>query len=106
MVKQFLTDAGFVENVTFKETRFLKPPRQTYAVYQDSVRRRGADEINLITDHTTTIEIYAYTPDPEAEKRLEAVFDAAGQPYEKAERYWINEEQLYQTIYSFSYLTK
>ena len=33
MVKEILTAAGFVENKTFKETRFLRPPKETYAVF-------------------------------------------------------------------------
>ena len=106
MVKQILTRAGFVENETFKETRFYKAPRTTYAVYNDSFERRGADDINLITDHDMTIELYSYAPDPEAEKRIETALDFYGIPFEKQERYWHNEEGHYQTIYTFSYISK
>ena len=102
MVKDILTKAGFIENETFKETRFITPPTTTYAVYFDSVRGRGADNLNLISEHT----VYAYTPDPEAEARIEAEFDKIGQIYEKSDRYWINEEQLYQTVFSFYYVSK
>ena len=42
MVKQILTGAGFVENKTFKETRFLNPPKSTYAVYMDSYNRNNS----------------------------------------------------------------
>ena len=48
MVKRVLAGAGFVEDKTFKETRFLKPPKTTYAVFMDSFTRRGADGLNLI----------------------------------------------------------
>lgn len=106
MVKQILTAAGFIENQTFRETRFLKAPRGTYAVYLDSVKRRGADNLNLITEHDTTIELYEYAPDADAEERIEAQFDAIGQAYERSERYWIDEEQIYQRIYSFNYISK
>ena len=51
MVKKVLTGAGFVENETFKETRFLKPPKSTYAIYFDSFTGRGADGLNLLKDH-------------------------------------------------------
>lgn len=104
MVNEILTAAGFVENETFRETRFIKAPRKTYAVYMDSFERRGADYKNLITDHTFTIELYSYIPDPGAEKRIESSFDAYGIEFDKETRYWIDEEQLYQVIYTFEYI--
>ena len=105
-VKEILTAAGFVENETFRETRFMSPPKETYAVYFDSVRGRGADNLNLITEHTVTIELYAYRPDPDAESAIENQLDIIGQTYEKSDRYWINEEQIYQTVFSFYYTCK
>lgn len=106
MVKEILTAAGFKEGETFKETRFLKPPKKTYAVYNDTFSRRGADNLNMITDHTITIEVYAYAPDPESEANVEYQLDSRGLRFDKVERYWIEQEQLYQTIYTFQYLTK
>lgn len=106
MVKKILTDAGFVEGKTFKETRFLKPPKTSYAVFFDSFNRRGADGYNCITEHSATIELYSYAPDPEAESRLEKSFDKFGIEFEKADRYWIQSEQLFQTIYYFDYIEK
>lgn len=106
MVKKVLTGAGFVEGETFKETRFLKPPRTTYAVFMDSFTRRGADGLNLIKDHNATIELYCYKPDPDAEARIEKSFDDLGLEYEKDDRYWIQEEQLYQVVYTFNYIEK
>lgn len=105
-VDDILTAAGFVENETYRETRFLTPPSETYAVYNDSIIRRGADNVNLLTEHDVTIELYQYSPDPDSEERIEAQFDSIGQVYEKQERYWLNDEQLYQVIYNFSYLIK
>ena len=106
MVKEILTLAGFVEGETFKETRFLKAPKSTYAVYMDSYERRGADRHNLITEHEYTIELYSYKVDPEAEARIESTLDTLGIAYEKESRYWIHEEQLYQVVYSFNYIEK
>lgn len=106
MVKEVLTGAGFVENETFKETRFLKPPKTTYAVYMDSFTRRGADGLNLIKEHDYTIELYSYAPDPEAEAKIEAILDKLGLEYDKDDRFWIQEEQLYQVVYTFSYIEK
>ncbi len=106
MVKRILTGAGFVEGETFKETRFLSPPKTTYAVYEDSFTRRGADNLNLIKDHDYTIELYSYTPDPEAEARIEEILDNLGIEYEKSPRYWIESEQLYQVVYTFNFIEK
>ena len=106
MVKEVLTLAGFEEDVTFKESRFIKPPRTTYAVYLDTFTRRGGDGKNLIKDHNYTIELYSYQPDPAAEARIEASFDALGIEYEKESRYWIQQEQLFQTIYIFNHVEK
>lgn len=106
MVKRVLTGAGFVENKTFKETRFLKPPKTTYAIYMDSFTRRGADNLNLIKDHDYTIELYSYAPDPEAEVKIEAMLDELGLEYDKATRYWIQEQQLFQVVYTFNFIEK
>lgn len=106
MVKQILTGAGFTEGKTFKETRFLSPPKTTYAVYMDSFTRRGADSLNLIKEHNYTIELYCYKPDPTAEANVENQLDTLGIAYEKDERYWLDSEQLYQVVYTFNFIEK
>lgn len=106
MVKRVLTGAGFVEGETFDETQFITPPNTTYAVFHDSFTRRGADGLNLIKEHDYTIELYSEFPDPEAEARIEAMFDELGLEYDKADRYWIQEEQLYQVVYTFNFIEK
>ena len=106
MVKQILTGAGFVEGKTFKETRFLKPPQSTYAVYMDSFTGRGADGANLIKEHTYSIEVYSYKADPTAEAKIEKMFDTLSIEYEKSERYWLDTEQLYQVVYTFNLIEK
>lgn len=106
MVKTILTGAGFVENKTFKETRFLKPPKDTYSIFLDSYSRRGSDDLNLIRDHDCTIELYSYKADPDAEARIEATFDKYGIDYDKDPRVWLNSEQLYMVVYTFRYIEK
>lgn len=106
MVNKILTGAGFISDETYRETRFIDPPDTTYAVYSESRNRRGADNLNLLTEHEITIELYEYRPDPEAEARIEAQFDALGIEYIKQPRYYIQDEQLYQVIYEFSYIEK
>lgn len=106
MVKKVLTGAGFVEGKTFKETRFLNAPKSTYAVYMDSFTVRGADYVNLIKDHTYTIELYSYKVDKKSEEKIEAMFNELGLEYDKSERYWIESEGLYQIIYTFNFIEK
>ena len=106
MVKRILTGAGFVEGETFKETMFIKPPRTTYAVYMGSFTRRGGDGINLIKEHTYSIELYSYKADPTAEAKIEKMFDTLGIEYEKSERFWLYSEQLYQVVYTFDFIEK
>ena len=106
MVKKILTGAGFVEGETFTETQFLSPPDTTYAVYLDSFTRRGADGVNLIKEHTYTIELYSEFGDPGAEARIEAMLDSFAIEYDKDERIWIQSEQLYETVYQFTIIEK
>lgn len=106
MVDEILTGAGLVLNTTYKETRFLKPPKTTYAIYNDTVTRRGADLLNCITEHEVNVELYEYKPDPDMEAAIEAELDSRAIPYIKQQRYWIDSEQLYQIIYEFNYIEK
>lgn len=106
MIKKILTLAGFVENKTFKETRFLKPPKSTYAVYLDSYEAGGADDKILFKAHGSTIELYSYKADPTADERIEDAFNALGIAYTKSERYWLESEQLYQVNYDFEFIEK
>ena len=107
MVKRVLTGAGVKEGKTFKETRFITPPKSTYAVYMDSFTGRGADNRNLIKDHNYTIELYSYDKaDPKSEAKIEAMFNDLGLEYDKSERYWLESEQLYQVVYTFNFIEK
>jgi hypothetical protein len=102
MVNTILKDTG----LPYKESRFLKPPSTTYAIYHDAVERRGGDNVNLLSQHDITIELYEYTKDSEAEALIEAQFDANGIEYTKQPRYWLQEEQMYQVVYDFTYYQK
>lgn len=106
MVKTILTEAGFTEGKTFKETRFLKPPKTTYAIYLDSLDSRGSDDLNLIEEHTYTIELYAYTADATAEANIEKTLKSRGIEFTKQPRDWLETEQLYMTVYNFDYIKK
>lgn len=102
MVTTILTASG----IDFRQTRFPKPPKGTYAVYMDDVTAGGADGYNCIFTHDITVELYEAAPDPDAEKALEAELDAAGLEWTKQSRYWLQTEQRYQVIYEFTYRTK
>ena len=102
MVNTILKATG----LPYKESRFLKPPSKTYAIFNDAVERRGGDNINLLSQHDVSIELYEYSPDPVSEKAIEDQFDELGIEYTKAPRYWIQAEQIYQVVYDFSYIEK
>lgn len=102
MLNDILTATG----IPYKETRFLKPPTTTYAVYNDTYEARGCDFRNRLKAHDVTIELYEYKPDKPAEEKIEAELNARGIEYTKQERTFIDSEQLYQIIYEFSYIEK
>lgn len=104
MIKNILTAAG----IEFRQTRFPSPPAGTYAVYMDDVSTDGPDYINLIYTHDYTIELYTPTLDDAdaAEQAVEAAINAVGLPWTKQNRYWLQSEQRYQTIYEFTYREK
>ena len=102
MINKILDPTG----LPYKESRFLTPPKSTYAVYMDAIERRGGDNINLVTQHDISIEVYEYSKDPDAEKAIEDQLDLLGIEYTKVPRYWLQTEQLYQVVYDFSYVEK
>lgn len=89
-----------------KETKFLSPPDSTYLVWHDDVERTGSDAENCLTSHSPTFELYAYAPDPDSEKAIEAELDSHALEWQKGERAWIQTEQLYMTPYYFEYIEK
>lgn len=102
MADEILEAAG----IKHRETRFLKPPAETYAVWLKEQEVRGPDEENLVCVEDYSIELYAAIIDPVAEGKIEFELDARGIPYLKSEHIWIESEQLYQTTYSFEQIKK
>lgn len=102
MVNDILQTAG----VEYRKTRFPKPPAGTYAVYLDDVSTDGPDGLNLIYTHDISVELYEPAPDDEAEAAVEAAMNAAGVRWEKQDRLWLQDEQRYQVIYTFTYYEK
>jgi hypothetical protein len=101
MILDILSAAG----VPYRAARFLSPPSGTYAVYFDDVDSDGLSQ-NLVQTHDVTIELYESAPDVRTEAAIEAALDTAGVSWTKQDRYWLQEEQLFQVVYSFNYVEK
>lgn len=103
MVGEILAAAGIPE----RGSRFLKPPAGTYAVWMDDIETDGPDGMPpRIFTHNCTIELYEPKPDEAAVTALEETLTAAALKWTKEDRFWLISEQMYQTIYEFSYIEK
>jgi hypothetical protein len=103
MVNKILTAAG----ITYRRSRFTKPPAGTYAVWMDDIDTDGPDGMPpSIFHHSVTVELYEPKPDDAAVAALEAQLSARGLHWTKQDRYWIQSEKMYQTIYEFNYIEK
>ena len=110
MVNKILELSGFIRNKTCKQTRFIKPPNTTYAVYHDNYVTGGSDDLPLLKRRSITIELYEYMPDDEIVNRLENAlneyYPMMVDGWRKESRYYIDSENIYQTIYEFDYFEK
>lgn len=109
MVKEILTAAG----VKHRKARFLEPPAETYAIYFDDIEGEGADPVPTpegvppeVRHHDVTVEVYEPHPDDDTEQAIEAALKARGLSWSKEDREWLQDEQRYQVLYTFSYTTK
>lgn len=104
MIDTIMQAAGIV----YRRARFPAPPSTAYAVYTDDVTTDGPDGINAIYTHDYTVELYANDPEEAdtAETSMEQALNAAGVAWSKQDRYWLQTEQLYQTVYEFQHIEK
>lgn len=111
MVKNILTASG----LPFRRSHFHKPPEVTYAVYFDDVDVDGPDRVETLAaaglpciyHHDVSIEVYAPYPDDAAEAAVEVAMLAMGiTTWHREDRYWLQDVQRYQTVYTFSYTAK
>lgn len=103
MIDKIMTAAG----IKGRGSRHTKPPAGTYAVWFDDIDTDGPDGMPpCIFKHSCTIELYEPKKDPAAVAALEAELSAAGLKWTKQDRLWIQSEQMYQTIYEFTYTEK
>ena len=103
MVEEILKAAGIPE----RGNRFVKPPAGTYAVWSDDIDTDGPDgQPPSIFKHDVTLELYEPKKDDAARTALEAELSGHGLHWTRQDRLWIRTEQMYQTIYEFSYTEK
>lgn len=103
MVKEILAAAGIRE----RGNRFAKPPAGTYAVWFDDIDTDGPDgQPPRIFRHSVSLELYEPRKDDTARAALEAQMSAHGLHWTRQDRFWIQSEQMYQTVYEFSYTEK
>lgn len=101
---EILTVAGIAHH---RRGRFLKPPGGTYAVWSDDVTTDGPDGLPpCIFSHDVELEVYEPQPDDAALEALEATMGAAGLHWTRQDRFWIQSDKMYQTIYTYSYIEK
>lgn len=103
LAESCLNEAG----ITNRPTVFRKVTHGTFAVYFDSADNdQGADLINNVRSHDVTIELYEEKQDFKARRALEAVMDERAIKWDRADTVWLEEEQFYETIYTFSYVER
>lgn len=102
MIDDILTAAG----IQHRRSRFARPPSGTYAVFVDDITADGADDVVCLYTHEATVELYEPSPDDAAELAIESQLNARGIAWEKQDRYWVQEEQLYQVVYDFTFTEK
>lgn len=90
----------------YKEVRFLKPPKETYAVYFDDIDYYGADDLIKIKRHSVRIEVYSEKIDREIENQIEARMINLNLEFNKGERTWLNDIQSYMLTYYLEYTEK
>lgn len=105
MIDDILTASG----ISYRPSRYLNPPAETYAIYFDEQDTDGADfaaEAPVIASHTVTVELYEPKQDPAAEAAIEAAIRAKNLLWTKEARYWLQSVQRYQVIYTFNFIEK
>lgn len=101
---EILTAAGIAHH---RRGRFVKPPGGTYAVWSDDVTTDGPDGMAPgIFFHDIELELYEPQLDDAARESLEAQLSTAGLHWTRQDRFWIQSEKMYQTIYTYSYIEK
>lgn len=103
-IKELLDASG----LQYRKTKFVSPPKAaSYLVWSDEKSNVGPDMCpSMLRKHNITLELYEYKPDEAAEAQLEAALDDADIEWNCSDRTWIEKEQIYEVVYSFSFLEK
>ena len=87
--------------------RFPSPPADAFIVGFDNIETDGPDnEPPQIFKHEVMLELYTAKPAPDKEAALERYLSEKGLHWTKQDKYWIDSEKLYQTVYEFEYIEK
>jgi hypothetical protein len=103
MVNEILAAVGIPE----RGSRFAKPPAGIYAVWFDDIDTDGPDGMPpRIFTHNVSMELYEPKKDDAKRAALEAEMTGRGLKWTRQDRLWLHSEQMYQTIYEFTYIEK
>lgn len=102
-IKGWLESAGFEGRVA--EHSFPVPVSPPYVVYLEEDRVWGGDFSLDFINRELRVELYSPRIDREAEGRLERLFAASGQEYDK-ERVYIHSQRYYMTVYELEFMEK
>ena len=95
----FEKETGF----KIKESRYLKPPKLPYFLYQNKKNYRGADLLNNIIENNITIERYSETDNGEDLKDKQKVNDFLNKYFSgiefESQTEWLSAESLYGTFW-------
>ncbi|BBN99159.1 hypothetical protein [Sporolactobacillus terrae] len=101
-LKQLLEQTGlpvFYRQWTSDDPRYPKFPGPPFLCYlEGSSNHFIADSQVYQKVRSVSVELYTDKKEPELEEQLEALFDAAGLPYQSDE-IWIKEEKMQEKIY-------
>lgn len=102
-IKEWIETTG----IKAKEIRFLKTPGYPYIIFYDEQLVRGSDNMNVIlTEHTTSIELYTKTIEDESFEKIENLIISDLHVGFRRRREWIDEESHFLTTYNFEFLEK
>lgn len=104
-ILQQILDGAQIPN---EETFHLIQPTETYLAWGDHITTDGSDYGNEILHHAVSLELYELgdQPDPAAHVRLRDAMDAVPVRWEKEERIWLLDLQVFCTTYKFDFFER
>jgi len=87
------------------EECFVKPPALPYIIFTEDNDVSGADDKNLITSRSISVELYSTKIDKVSEKLIEDLLNEKAIQYSK-DRIWIDVETLFEAVFDFKIIEK